>query len=131
METIASSSKAKSDRKHIFNARAYLASVGVARKIVEYRKSEKAYSQGDPATNVMYIQKGEMKLSVVNEVGKEAVVAILGPDDFFGEGCLARQSVRRETAAALTAATVLTIQKNEMTRVLHTQRAFADRFITY
>jgi CRP/FNR family transcriptional regulator, cyclic AMP receptor protein len=131
METIASSSKAKSNRKHIFNARAYLASVGVARKIVEYRKSEKAYSQGDPATNVMYIQKGEMKLSVVNEVGKEAVVAILGPDDFFGEGCLARQCVRRETAAAVTPATVLVIQKSEMIRVLHAERAFADRFITY
>jgi CRP/FNR family transcriptional regulator, cyclic AMP receptor protein len=131
METIASSSKAKSDRKHIFNARAYLASVGVTRKIVEYRKSEKAYSQGDPATNVMYIQKGEMKLSVVNEVGKEAVVAIRGPDDFFGEGCLARQCVRRETAAAVTPATVLAIQKSEMIRVLHAERAFADRFITY
>jgi CRP/FNR family transcriptional regulator, cyclic AMP receptor protein len=79
----------------------------------------------------MYIQKGEIKLSVVNKVGKEAVVAILGPDDFFGEGCLARQSVRRETAAALTPATVLAIQKNEMIRMLHAERAFADRFITY
>ena len=131
MEAIASSSKTTINKKHIFNAQAYLASVGVARKVVEYRKSEKAYSQGDPATDVMYIQKGEMKLSVVNEVGKEAIVAILGPDDFFGEGCLARQSVRRETAAALTPATVLTIQKNEMIRVLHAERAFANRFITY
>ena len=112
MESIASSSKTTSKKKHIFNARAYLASGGVARKVVEYRRSEKAYSQGDPATDVMYIQKGDMKLSVVNEVGKEAVVAILGPDEFFGEGCLACQSVRRETAAALTPATVLAIQKN-------------------
>ncbi len=79
----------------------------------------------------MYIQKGEMRLSVVNEVGKEAVVAILGPGDFFGEGCLACQSVRRETAAALTPAIVLAIQKDEMIRVLHAERAFADRFITY
>jgi CRP/FNR family cyclic AMP-dependent transcriptional regulator len=131
MEAIVSSSNTKSNKRRIFDAQAYLASGGIARKIVEFRRTEKAYSQGDPATNVMYIQKGEMKLSVVNEVGKEAVVAILGPDDFFGEGCLAHQSVRRETAAALTAATVLTIQKNEMTRVLHAQRAFADRFITY
>jgi len=131
MEAIASSSKAKSNKKHIFNTQAYLDSVGVARKVVEYRRSEKAYSQGDPPTDVMYIQKGEIKLSVVNKVGKEAVVAILGPDDFFGEGCLARESVRRETAAALTPATVLAIQKNEMIRMLHSERAFADRFITY
>jgi CRP/FNR family cyclic AMP-dependent transcriptional regulator len=131
MEAIASSSKTKSNRNHIFNARAYLASVGVAKKIVEYRKSEEAYSQGDPATHVMYIQKGGIKLSVVNEVGKEAVVAILGPDDFFGEGCLTGQSARRETAAAVTPATVLAIQKNEMIRVLHAERAFSDRFITY
>ena len=131
MEAIASSSKAKSNKKHIFNTQAYLDSVGVARKVVEYRRSEKAYSQGDPPTDVMYIQKGEIKLSVVNKVGKEAVVAILGPDDFFGEGCLARESVRRETATALTPATVLAIQKNEMIRMLHAERAFADRFITY
>src|SRR6202049_1847304 len=131
MEAIASSSKARSNRKHIFDTQAYLDSVGVARKVVEYRRSEKVYSQGDPPMDVMYIQKGEMKLSVVNKVGKEAVVAILGPDDFFGEGCLARQSVRRETAAALTPATVLAIQKNEMIRMLHAERAFADRFITY
>jgi CRP/FNR family cyclic AMP-dependent transcriptional regulator len=131
MQAIASSSKTKSNKKHIFNAQAYLASGGVARKVVEYRRSEKAYSQGDPATDVMYIQKGEMRLSVVNEVGKEAVVAILGPDDFFGEACLAGQSVRRETATALTPATALAIQKNEMIRVLHVERAFANRFITY
>ena len=131
MEAIASSSKAKSNKKHIFNTQAYLDSVGVARKVVEYRRSEKAYSQGDPPTDVMYIQKGEIKLSVVNKVGKEAVVAILGPDDFFGEGCLARESVRRETAAALTPATVLAIQKNEMIRALHTKRAFSDCFISY
>jgi len=131
MKAIESSSKIKSNRNHIFNAGAYLASVGVARKIVEFRKSEKAYSQGDPATNVMYIQKGEMKLSVINEVGKEAIVAVLGPDDFFGEGCLARQCVRRETAAAVTPATVLAIHKSEMIRVLHAEPLFADRFITY
>ena len=86
MEAIASSSKTTTKKKHIFNAQAYLASCGVARKLVEYRKSEKVYSQGDPATNVMYIQEGRITLSVINEVGKEAVVAILGPGDFFGEG---------------------------------------------
>jgi CRP/FNR family transcriptional regulator, cyclic AMP receptor protein len=131
MEAIASSAQTESSRKHIFNARTYLASVGRARKVVEYRKSEEAYSQGEPANDVMYIQKGHMKLSIVNEVGKKAVVAILGPDDFFGEGCLARQSVRRETATAVTPATVLTIQKAEMIRVLRSKRAFAARFLNY
>jgi len=131
MEAIASSSNTIGNKKHIFNAKAYFASVGVARKVVEYRKSEKAYSQGDPATHVLYIQQGGVKLSVVNPVGKEAVVAVLGPGDFFGEGCLASLSVRRETAAALTPATVLAIQKNEMIRALHAKRAFSDRFISY
>jgi CRP/FNR family transcriptional regulator, cyclic AMP receptor protein len=131
MGAIASSSKTKSNKKHIFNAQEYLASGGVARKVVEYRRSEAAYSQGDPATDVMYLQKGDIKLSVVNEVGKEAVVAILGPDDFFGDGCLTGQSVRRETAVALTPATALAIQKNEMIRVLHAESAFSYCFITY
>ena len=111
MEATASSSKAKSNKKHIFNARAYLASVGVARKVVEYRRSEKVYSQGDPSTSVMYVQKGGVKLSVVNKVGKEAVVAILGPGDFFGEGGMAGQSVRMGTATAITLTTVLVIEK--------------------
>jgi len=83
---IASPSKTTTRKKHIFNAQAYLASCGVARKLVEYRQFEKVYSQGDPATHVMYIQEGSIKLSVINEVGKEAVVAILGPGDFLGEG---------------------------------------------
>src|SRR6202158_5982857 len=131
MEANASSINSIGDKKHIFNAKAYFASVGVARKVVEYRKSEKAYSQGDPAAHVLYIQQGGVKLTVVNPVGKEAVVAVLGPGDFFGEGCLASQSVRRETAAALTPATVLAIQKNEMVRALHAKRAFSDRFISY
>jgi CRP-like cAMP-binding protein len=131
MEAIARSSNIIGNKKHIFNTKAYFASVGVARKVVQFRKSEKAYSQGDPATDVLYIQKGGIKLSVVNEVGKEAVVAVLGPGDLFGGGCLASQSVRRETAAALTPVTVLAIRKNEMIRALHANRAFSDHFITY
>ena len=131
MEAIGKFSNSKSNKKHIFNAQAYLASVGVAKTVVEYRRSERAYSQGDPAMDVMYIQKGSLKLSVVNPVGKEAVVAVLGPGDFIGEGCMAGQIVRRETAAALTSATVLVIQKNEMIRMLHAEPAFANRFITY
>src|ERR1700675_2887559 len=131
MEATASPSRTASNKKHIFNPHAYLASGGVARKVVEYRRSEKAYSQGDPATDVMYIQKGEIKLSVVNEVGKEAVVAMLGPGDFFGEGGMAGQLVRMGTATAITPTTLLVIEKKEMVRVLHTELAFSDRFLAY
>ena len=81
MKAITGFSKTKSVKKYIFNAQRYLASVGVARKVVEYQRSDKAYSQGDPATTVLYIQRGSVKLSVVNEAGKEAVVAVLGPGD--------------------------------------------------
>jgi CRP/FNR family cyclic AMP-dependent transcriptional regulator len=129
MEAITSSSKIKSNKRHIFNAQLYLASVGVARKVVEYQRSEKAYSQGDPATTVLYIQRGSVKLSVVNEASKEAVVAMLGPGDCFGEGGMAGQLVRMGTATAITPATLLVIEKQEMIRVLHTERAFSDRFV--
>src|ERR1700737_1506935 len=87
-------SNIKLKQKLAFDAQAFLDSTGAARKIVQYRRSQKIYSQGDPATSVMYIQNGGVKLTVVNEVGKEAVVAILGPGDFFGEGGMAGQAVR-------------------------------------
>jgi CRP/FNR family cyclic AMP-dependent transcriptional regulator len=114
-----------------FDVQAFLDSAGVARKIVEYRRSEKIYSQGDPAKGVKYIQKGGVKLSVVSEVGKEAVVAILGPGDFFGEGCLAGQPVCMGTATAIAPTNILFIEKNEMIRVLHVEPAFSDRFISH
>src|SRR6202790_459416 len=123
--------KRKSKQKLAFDAQAFLDSAGVARKVVEYRRSQKIYSQGDPATSVMYIQKGGVKLSVVNEVGKEAVVAILGPNDFFGEGSMAGQLVRMGTATAVVPATLLLIEKNEMIRVVHAEHAFSDRFVSY
>jgi CRP-like cAMP-binding protein len=135
MQVIASSrnirSRRKSAQKRPFDVQAFLDSAGTARKVVEYRKSQKVYSQGDPATSVMYIQKGGVKLSVVNEVGKEAVLAVLGPGDFFGEGGMAGQSVRMGTATAITPTTLLDIEKNEMIRVLHTEHAFSDRFVSY
>src|SRR5216684_1353739 len=124
-------SKRKSTQKRAFDVQAFLDSGGVARKVVEYRRSEKIYSQGDPATSVMYVQKGGAKLSVVNEVGKEAVLAIVGPGDFFGEGSMAGQSVRMGTATAITPATLLVIENNEMIRVLHAEHAFSDRFVSY
>jgi CRP-like cAMP-binding protein len=134
MKVIASSaikSETKSKKKPAFDVQAFLDSAGVARKVVEYRRSQTIYSQGDPATSVIYIQKGGVKLSVLNEVGKEAVVGMLGPGDFFGEGCLAGQTICIGTATAITPTTALTIGKNEMVRVLHEEHAFSDRFISY
>jgi len=124
-------SKRKSTQKSSFNAQAFLDSAGVARKVTEFKKKEAVFSQGDPAKNVLYIQKGGIRLSVVNETGKEAVVAVLGPGDFFGEGCLAGQAIRIGSAKAIGATTVLVIEKQEMIRVLHAEHAFSDRFISY
>src|SRR6478672_10284242 len=100
MKAIASPNKVPSKKNAAFNAQAFLNSAGLARKVVEYQKSEKIFSQGESTNDVLYIQKGGIKLSVVNEVGKEAVVAMLGPGDFFGEGGLAGQIVRTGTATA-------------------------------
>jgi CRP-like cAMP-binding protein len=131
MEASANCSKTESNKKHIFNPQTYLGSDGVARKVTKYQISEKAYSQSDPATSVMYIQKGGIKLSVVNEVGKKGVVAMLGPGDFFGEGGMAGQLVRMGTATAITPTTLLVIENEEMVRVLHTECAFSDHFVAY
>jgi len=121
----------KFKEKSAFDAPAFLDSAGVARKVTEFKKKQVVFSQGDPAKNVLYIQKGGVRLSVVNDTGKEAVVAILGPGDFFGEGCLAGQPIRIGTAIAIAATTVLVIEKKEMIRVLHAEHAFSDRFISY
>ncbi len=124
-------SKTIFQRESNFNAQAFLDSAGVAREIKQFKEREVAYSQGDAATSVMYIQDGGVKLSVVSKGGKEAIVAILGPGDFFGEGCLASQSVRMGTATAITASTVLVIKKSEMFKVLHEQHDLSDRFINF
>jgi CRP/FNR family transcriptional regulator, cyclic AMP receptor protein len=117
--------------KLAFDAQAFLDSAGLAKKIKEFKRGELVYSQGNAAQNVMYLQEGRVKLSVVSEVGKEAVVAILGPGDFFGEGCLAGQPVRMGTATAITPSTVLVVEKSEMLKALHEQHALSDRFITF
>jgi CRP/FNR family transcriptional regulator, cyclic AMP receptor protein len=118
-------------QKLIFDARAFLLSAGVAGKVKELKKDEVVYSQGDAAKNVMYLQEGSVKLSVVNAVGKEAVVGILGPGDFFGEGCLAGQSVRIGTATSMTLCKLNVIEKGEMLKVLHEQHALSDQFIAF
>jgi CRP-like cAMP-binding protein len=114
-----------------FNPQVFLDTAGVARKVVEYRRGASIYSQGDTAETVMYIQKGGVKLSVVNGSGKEAVVAMFGPTDFFGEGCMAGQTLRMGTTTAATPTTLLVIQKTELLRVLHAEHELSDHFIAY
>jgi len=114
-----------------FDLDVFLDSAGVARTIAKYAGSALVFSQGDPATHVFYLQKGSVKLSVVSRTGKEAVVAILGPGDFFGEGCLAGQPLRMANALALSASTLLVIEKLQMLEMLHTQPALADRFLSH
>jgi CRP-like cAMP-binding protein len=115
----------------IFDVQDFLDTAGVARKSAEYPKKAVVYSQGDAGSHVLYIQQGAVKLTVVNTTGKEAVVAVLGPGDFFGEGCMAGQAFRMGTATAVTPTTLLVIDKKEMIRVLHAEHAFSDRFIAY
>ena len=97
----------------------------------EFGKKQAIFSQGETADSVFYIQQGSVKLTVVNEIGKEAVVAIFGSGDFFGEGGMAGQAIRMGTATAIVPTTILMIEKDEMTRVLHTEHSLSDRFITY
>ena len=123
--------KLKNGAVPVFDAKAFLDTAGVSRKVAEFKKKETIFSQGDPAKNVLYIQKGGVRLSVVNETGKEAVVAVLGPGDFFGEGCLAGQPIRIGSATAIAATGVLMIEKKEMMRVLHAEHEFSDRFIAH
>jgi CRP/FNR family transcriptional regulator, cyclic AMP receptor protein len=135
MQVIVSSSKIKSQeklkQKLAFDVKAFLDSAGVARKIVEFQKKATIFSQGDTARHVLYIQQGGVKLSVVNTTGKEAVVAVLKPGDFLGEGCLAGQPIRMGSATSTAPTTVLVIDKDEMMRVLHAEHEFSDRFIAY
>jgi CRP/FNR family transcriptional regulator, cyclic AMP receptor protein len=109
----------------------FLDTAGISRRIAEFRRNESVYTQGDAADSVMYIQKGGVKFSVVNGSGKEAVVAMFGPTDFFGEGCMAGQTVRMGTATAVTPSTILIIERDELLRVLHTHQELSDHFIRY
>lgn len=114
-----------------FDLQSFLDSAGAARAIRKYARSEVIFSQGEPATDVFYLQQGRIKLSVLSRGGKEAVVAVLSRGDFFGEGCLAGQARRIATASAMSASTILVIKKARMLDVLHTQTAFAERFLAH
>src|ERR1700730_17233525 len=128
---VSRSSKRLNLKIPVFDLKYFLNSAGLGRRVAKFEAKETVFGQGDPATNVMYIQEGGVKLSVVNETGKEAVVAILGPGDFFGEGCLAGQTICMATATTVALTAVLVIEKDEMIRALHAEHAFSDRFITY
>ena len=117
--------------KSAFDAPAFLDSAGVARKVMAFRRAETIFAQRGPANTVRYIQQGGVKLSVISKTGKEAVVALMGPGHFLGEGCLAGQSIRMGTATAMTPSTLLVIDKHEMIRVLHAEHGFSDLFISY
>ena len=114
-----------------FDLHEFLESAGIARHVTQYAKSDVVFTQGDAATDVFYLQQGSIKLSVLSRTGKEAVVAILGPGDFFGEGCLAGQPRRMATARVLTPSTVSIVEKAEMLRMLHAEPALADRFLSH
>jgi len=109
----------------------FLDTSGVARRVAEFQKDEQIYNQGDAAHSVMYIQKGNVKFSVVSATGKVAVVALLGPSDFFGEGCMAGQSVRMGTATAITPASILAIDKNELLSMIRTRDKLSDSFVGF
>lgn len=124
-------SRRKIEKPQAFAGLAFLGPANLARKVVEYASKVAVFMQDDPATSVLYIEKGEVKLSVVNAVGKEAVVAILGAGDFCGEGCLAKQAQRLNTAETITPSTIVVIEKREMIRLLHAEYAVAEQFIKY
>ena len=126
-----SSKRPPVDPAPAFDVRAYLESAGVSRRSVKFAPSAKVFVQGSQANSVFYLQQGGVKLSVLSTSGKEAVVAMLGPGDFFGEGCLAGQPQRMSTAEAVVATTVLRIPKSEMIRLLHEHPEFSDRFISH
>ena len=114
-----------------FDLRAFLDTSGAARRIEKFRRSETIYSQGEPTKGVKYIQTGGVKLSVINQDGREAVVAILGPGDFFGEGCLAGQPICMSSATAIVPTSILFIEKKEMMRALRSEHVFSDLFISH
>ena len=122
---------ARASRLAPFNAQAFLDSSGVAKSVVDYARGATIFTQGDLCEDVLYIQSGGVKLSVLSKTGREAVVAMLGPGDFFGEGCLAGQPVRMGSATAITPSVIRLVAKEKMVRLLHRQHAMSDRFISH
>ena len=118
-------------RRPSFDPKSFLAMVGEGRSLGTYRKGQIVFSQGDPADEVFYIQKGKVKVTVISEQGKEAVVAILAADEFFGEGCLAGQAQRIATVTTMTESTIMRLEKAAVVDVIHRQPAFSEMFIAH
>jgi CRP/FNR family transcriptional regulator, cyclic AMP receptor protein len=118
-------------RRALFDPKSFLAKVGEGRSIDTYHKDQIVFSQGDPADAVFYIQKGKVKVTVVSEQGKEAVVAIPGTNEFFGEGCLAGQAKRIATVTTMTESVIVRLEKAAILRVIHQEPAFAELFIAH
>jgi CRP/FNR family cyclic AMP-dependent transcriptional regulator len=114
-----------------FDLKVFLSKINGGRTVSRYGKNQVVYAQGDPADSVFYIQSGKVKATVVSEQGKEAVVALLGANDFFGEGCLAGQPLRLATVSAMTECVVVRIAKSDITSVIHNEPAFAELFIAH
>jgi CRP/FNR family cyclic AMP-dependent transcriptional regulator len=121
----------KPKTKPPFDPQIFLAKVGEGQTIADYRKKQKIFSQGDPADAIFYIQQGRIKLSVISQQGKEAVVGILGLHDFFGESCLSGQPLRMATAAAMTDCQIVRLEKTRTIRVLHDEPTFSELFLSY
>jgi CRP/FNR family cyclic AMP-dependent transcriptional regulator len=118
-------------RTPTLSPKTFLPRVSQGRSVAPYRRKQVIFAQGDPADAVLYVQKGRVKLAVVSKQGKEAVVALLGADEFFGEGCLAGQPLRMSTATAIEDTAVLRVRKKVMVRLLHTDQRFAELFTTH
>jgi len=115
----------------VFDAKTFLTKAGTGRSISSYRKNQVIFAQGVPADAVFYLERGQVKLTVVSKRGKAAIVAILGPGDFFGEGCLAGQPARMATASAMTEAAVVRVERQAMLRLLHERSVFSERFMAH
>jgi CRP/FNR family transcriptional regulator, cyclic AMP receptor protein len=115
----------------IFDPKDFLARVGVGKTIIEFHKNQEVFSQGDLADTVFYIQSGQVKLTVMSEQGKEAVVAILEPGQFFGEGCMNGHSIRIATTTAMEDSVITVITKAAMIAALHDEPTFSELFMAY
>jgi CRP/FNR family transcriptional regulator, cyclic AMP receptor protein len=122
---------AKATKKPSFDVNLFLSSVDGGRSIAKYRKNQKVFSQGDPADSVFYIQEGKVKVCVLSEEGKEAIVALHGAGEFFGEGCLTGQPLRLTTVVVLTECVITRLDKAAIVRVLHDEPAFSEKFMAY
>src|ERR1700686_5008692 len=114
-----------------FDLHAFLANSTEGRAISICRANQPVFSQGEPADSVFYIQEGQVKVTVLSEQGKEAIVAILGTGDFCGEGCLAGQPLRMATAAAMEESSIMQLEKAAMIRILHDEPEFSERFMSH